>query len=303
MNITNHVVNFSGGRTSAYMVWLFEQRKKTENINVEYIYCDTGAEHPLTYKFINDVVNHWGIELTCLRAKVSEEYGVGTTYSVIKLSDCKQDLVPFKDVCEVYSTPSYTFGHCTREMKSIPAKKYCKEKYGKNYLNWLGIRADEPRRLNIVDKQIDMFALKKKIDRSRANIRYLASITDFEKVDVLDFWSKMPFDLELDEHLGNCVFCVKKGVNKVALAAMDESEMAGAFINMIASDSIQSRPGSPLGKEIMYRNKLSLNGIIDTYKDFERDEIANTIRSMKQFNAGACSESCEAIEDLFEVLA
>ena len=52
----NHVVSFSGGRTSAYLVWLFEQKRKKENINVEYVFCDTGAEHPKTYKFIKDVV-------------------------------------------------------------------------------------------------------------------------------------------------------------------------------------------------------------------------------------------------------
>ena len=295
-----NVVNFSGGRTSAYMVSLFEQKRKSEGIEVVYLYCDTGAEHPKTYEFIRNVVDHFKIDLVCIRAKVSKTKGVGTTYEVVSLGDCKQDLKPFLDVCEVYSTPSYTFGHCTREMKSNPAKKYCQDKYGKEYLNWLGIRIDEPRRLNIVDNQVDLFATKKRIDRSRVNVRYLAGISDFTKEDVLGFWRNMPFDLEIEEHLGNCVFCVKKGVNKVALAARDEPEMASAFIDMIASDKVASRPGSPLGKEVMYRGRSTLCGIIEQYADSSRDEIARTIRGMKQNNAGACSESCEAMFDLFD---
>ena len=36
----------------------------------------------------------------------------------------------------------------------------------------------------------------------------------------------MPFDLKIPEHLGNCVFALKKGINKIALAARDEPELA-----------------------------------------------------------------------------
>ncbi|EKO8531682.1 phosphoadenosine phosphosulfate reductase family protein, partial [Escherichia coli] len=48
---THHVVSFSGGRTSAYLVHLMEQRRKAGE-NVHYILMDTGCEHPLTYRFI-----------------------------------------------------------------------------------------------------------------------------------------------------------------------------------------------------------------------------------------------------------
>lgn len=33
-----HVVSFSGGRTSAYLVHLMEERRKKENLTVKYLY-------------------------------------------------------------------------------------------------------------------------------------------------------------------------------------------------------------------------------------------------------------------------
>jgi 3'-phosphoadenosine 5'-phosphosulfate sulfotransferase (PAPS reductase)/FAD synthetase len=42
------VFNFSGGKTSAYMV--IKHWQKGDIV----LFCDTGREHPKTYKFIND---------------------------------------------------------------------------------------------------------------------------------------------------------------------------------------------------------------------------------------------------------
>lgn len=56
-----HVVSFSGGRTSAYMVWLIEKLRNQGFITakVVYIYLDTGAEHPKTYEFIKKCVENF----------------------------------------------------------------------------------------------------------------------------------------------------------------------------------------------------------------------------------------------------
>ena len=87
------------------------------------------------------------------------------------------------------------------------------------------MRIDEPKRLN-----------------KKEGFSYLADISEFEKKDVLDWWAKMPFDLQIKEHLGNCVFCIKKGVNKIALAAKDEPQLADKFIKMINMDDVRIVP-------------------------------------------------------------
>ncbi|EPY5208204.1 phosphoadenosine phosphosulfate reductase family protein [Klebsiella pneumoniae] len=96
MSVT-HVVSFSGGRTSAYLVHLMEQRRK-DGEDVRYVFMDTGAEHPGTYKFIREVVSNWGIDLICLRVDVNPELGKGNGYKIISIDDIGPDLQPWIDI-------------------------------------------------------------------------------------------------------------------------------------------------------------------------------------------------------------
>ena len=294
-NTKKHVVSFSGGRTSAYLCYLM---KKMHGDNVDFVYMDTGAEHPKTYEFIKKVNKEFDLNLTCLRAKVIPEFGIGVNYDVVDIEDCIQDLKPFKDIMEKYGTPTVFMPSCTKYMKTYPFDKYCIDTYGRgNHLTWLGIRIDEQSRLKgLPVDQMALFSEAETKTKER-KIRYLAEISDFEKQDVLDWWAKMPFDLDLNEHLGNCVFCVKKGNNKIALAARDEPEMAKKFIDVIASDSVRIVETRTSPSELMYRNYHSLKSIIATYEDKSRDEIRKTIRYSRQEDAGSCSESCESFSD------
>lgn len=268
-----NVASFSGGRSSAYMVYQLMR----SHPDTDFIFLDTGAEHPKTYEFIKNIVKHWRIKLTCLRVVVNPELGSGNSYRIISLDELKQDLQPFRDICYKYGTPYVLGAFCTRAMKLEPFTRYCNEKYGKNnYQTWLGIRADEPKRLKPKD-----------------NYKYLADISDFDKRDIINWWKSQPFDLEIPEHLGNCVFCVKKGVNKIALAARDEPKMAENFINLIDDPNIRVVERRQQENKIMYRGNNSLISIIAMYQNYSREEIFNTIRGNRAFDSGSCSESCE----------
>lgn len=267
------VISFSGGRTSAYLVHLFKS-----DPNAHFLFMDTGAEHPATYQFIKDIVNHWGVDLVCLRVVVNPEMGKGGDYRVIDLDDLKQDLKPWEDMLAKYGALAFDMAYCTARMKTEPFKKYCEDQFGKgNYEAWLGIRADEPKRLTPKD-----------------GIRYLAEISDFEKDDVLDWWETQPFDLAITEHLGNCVFCIKKGLNKVALAAKDEPEMAVRWIGVTEGPNVRTE-GRKHNHKRMYRKRLHMSDVIEAFKDHDRDEMYKALRSSKRYESGSCSESCEAI--------
>jgi len=276
----NNIVSFSGGRTSAYLVYVIEgMRQRGEIDNVHYVFMDTGAEHPKTYEFIKNVVNHFKIDLVCIRAKINPKHGVGTTYQIVDEIGC--DMKPWKDFVNKYGTPYSHIAHCTARLKTDPYEKWIKENF-KEYTTWLGIRADEPQRL-----------------RKRPNVKYLADVSDYEKEDILEFWRSMPFDLNLSEWLGNCVFCVKKGTNKIALAAMDEPEMAKQFHDILASDKVKTLPSKTSPNENCFRNSMSIPQIIESYRDESKESLISSLRG----NSGACSESCEAMEyqkDLFK---
>lgn len=248
--------------------------------DAEVIFMDTGAEHPKTYEFIKNFAAHFGIAITCLRCIPPEvKYGK-FTYEQIPLEAIKHDLVPWQRILKHYGHPYIGGAFCTHRMKQMPFEKYCDEKYGKgNYERWLGIRADEPRRLH-----------------EREGFHYLADISDFEKPDILAWWKQQPFDLEIPEHLGNCVFCIKKSNKKLALAARDEPELYEQFCCCIAEHDCKE------GKPEMYRNKLALQDVIAMFRLEDTEDIRNNIANKKEFESGSCSESCEAFVCEYDAL-
>ena len=273
-----NVVSFSGGRTSAYLVYLMEQRKKVDpSFQVTYIFMDTGAEHPKTYEFIKNVVKYFNINLVCLRVEINPELGKGSNYKQISIDDIKYDLKPWEDMLRKYGTPYIGGAFCTDRMKLQPFKKYCEDNFGKgNYTTWLGIRADGPKRLT-----------------PKTNIKYLAEISDFEKPDILSWWKEQEFDLGIEEYLGNCVFCIKKSINKVALAIKDEPILCSQMINTINADSVRVVDSRTSNSNIMYRGNNNLESIIAMFSDVSREDLFATLRRAKKFDTGSCSESCE----------
>lgn len=278
-----HVVSFSGGRTSAYLVYLMEQKRKNEGWDVDYIFMDTGAEHPKTYEFIKNVVEYFDIDLKCIKAKVSQEKGIGVMPIEIEIESIGWDMQVWKDMISKYGVPYNQGGaFCTDRMKTTPYYKYCNNKYGKgNYISWLGIRLDEKRRL-----------------KPKEGYRYLAEISPMKKEQIIGWWAQMPFDLEIDEWLGNCVFCIKKGVNKVAVAIKQEPELASEFNEMLNHANIEKRN---LGNSI-YRGKLSFDGVAKFFKDSSAETMIQGMR-VRRGCAVEDGESCEVFGcqgDLFE---
>lgn len=316
------VVSFSGGRTSAYLCYLMKERHGND---VDFVYMDTGAEHPKTYDFIRNVNREFDLNLTCLRTDFDTPLGKGNRYKIVDISEIGPDLKPFSEMMAKYGTPYIGGMFCTDRMKLVPFTKYCHEKYWKeDFESWLGIRADEPNRL-----------------RKKNGIRYLAEISDFEKEDILNFWKKMPFDLEIEEWNGNCVFCPKKSNLKLAAAQRDEPELYLEWLEAINGDSVrmvesrtiaymkgigirERRPftvyrrskefikklkeyneklftsANPkwgeyerLASIAMYRGKKSLEQVVAMFDGSTGDEIKARIRGAKMTDTNSCSESCE----------
>lgn len=314
-----NVFSFSMGRTSACMTAMAEQMRGIFNCisimdyciksgeisgEAEYILMDTSVEHPLSYKFARKLQEKLGIKITVLRGDFKQEKGVGHNYEVLNLDDVDTNFLDgaFYHMARKYGVPTVMTPWCTSRMKEETHDKYCDEKYGKgNYVTWLGMRVDEPLRLKHVGKS--------------PNLRYFSEISDMTKRDVNDFWSDMDFNLEIEPHLGNCVFCVKKSKNKIALAARQEPELAKQWQKLIDDaaddkyvtikrdksgqiDFVAQETGEPdevkiPAKQAMYRGYRSFGDIIQMFESWTEQEIKDSIRSMKDDDSGGCGESCE----------
>jgi formate-dependent nitrite reductase cytochrome c552 subunit len=80
-----------------------------------------------------------------------------------------------------------------------------------SYSTAVGIRYDELDRFNP--------------NHDKLGIIYPLLDWKIEKEDILTYWKMMPFDLNIPEHEGNCVWCWKKSKRKLMTLAMTKPEV------------------------------------------------------------------------------
>lgn len=190
------VVNFSGGRTSAYMCHkLISERPDLEMC---FVFANTGKEREETLQFVHQCDNHFNLNLTWLEAEIVDGKGNGTTYKIVDFETASRKGEPFKAMIEKYGLPNKDYPHCTRELKLRPITKFANEIIGDNWQHAIGIRADEPARQKPDPKKVYP----------------LVEWWPTWEIMVRSFWAGMPFDLELKDYEGNCDLCWKKSLRK-----------------------------------------------------------------------------------------
>lgn len=191
-----NVFNFSGGKTSAYMV--LHYWKPGDLV----IFTDTGREHPKTYKFIND-------------------FEAFENIPVIKIS-YKDSQTPFDTLLETKNhkvIPNRVKRFCTNELKIKTCKRYLRSIGIRKFNNFIGFRWDEPLRVNRRKQKfvnvIDKFPL------------YDNGIT---KLMINEYWANKPYNLEIPSILGNCTLCFMKGKNAIINILATYPELAEPWI-------------------------------------------------------------------------
>lgn len=230
------LVAFSGGRTSAYMSWWLKENM-SHLYDFHFVYANTGLEHEKTLEFVDKCDKHFNLNLTWVEAIISTVSGVGTEFKIVDFNSATRDNSLFYDMCSTYGLPNQKYMHCTRELKNIPMKKWADKNIGKKHRIALGIRYDEFRRV-----------------KNRQDAIYpLATITKITKEEVLEWWSKMPFDLEIEEHYGNCVGCYKKSDKKLKMIADENPEYFEPFEELERKFSLV-KTKKELGERKIYRH-------------------------------------------------
>lgn len=207
MNKEKIVVAFSGGRTSAFMCWWLKEYMG-HLYDFIFVYANTGLEHEKTLEFVDKVDKFLNLNLVWIEASINN--GDNASYNIVDFNNACRNNRLFKDMCKIYGLPNGTFMHCTRELKNRPIRKYAVDVLGYDYRLALGIRHDE---------------MKKRLKVREDAIYPLATIGKFSKQQILEWWSKQPFDLEIPEHLGNCKGCFKKSDKKLQMVAQEMPEV------------------------------------------------------------------------------
>jgi len=271
----NLVISFSGGRTSAYMAKRLFDDPVAEN--QYFVFMNTGAEDERTLEFINKCDKEWELNLIWIEALVNPEKGKRTNYRIVDFDSASRQCEPFYDVIKKYGIPNNSYPHCNRELKLQP------------FNSWLADTCpDAHRAIGIRLDEIDRMAAN--MDKMKI-IYPLISRWPTMKAEILSWWEKQSFNLDIPEHYGNCVTCWKKSDRKLLTLAKNDPILFSHFqeMELIASDLGSNAPNN---SGVFFRKHRSTEDILreseEQFNAFE-DKYFNYISDV----SNGCSDSCD----------
>jgi len=216
-------VSFSGGRTSAYMVWWLLNNKAAE-YDLRFVFANTGLEHEKTLDFVHRCDQEWGLNLTWVEAVVSMVHGVGITHKVVDYKTAARKGEPFEQFIRFAGVPNAAFNQCSERLKAMPMEHYRK---------MLGFKRKHPTAIGIRPDEVDRMSPTAEIN---GLVYPLITMHPDNPMPTKEFmrhwWDKQDFDLDLPEHYGNCVTCWKKSDRKLMTIAKHEPEYFEFFDRM-----------------------------------------------------------------------
>ena len=261
-------VSFSGGRSSAVMA--AKIREAYPNHEIKFIFMNTGQEHPKTIEFVKKCDEYFKLDLILLES-VQREGRKSSGFRVVTYDTLSMHGQPFEAMIRKYGIPNLEFPHCTRELKENPFKNYLRSVGWYSYYTALGIRADEPKRI-----------------KKRPNVIYPLNEWGLDKQDVLDFWKEMPFDLEIQEREGNCLWCWKKSLTKHVLNLKSNPEWYD-FPEAMERDYALQRTDLKPEPRVFFREHRSTAQM----RKIAAMSGANDKMTNRPDEDAGCSESCE----------
>lgn len=183
-------ISFSGGRTSAYMLWRVLQSNGGLPEGTVAAFANTGLEAQETLDFVRDCSVFWGVPVTWV------EYGRG----VVDYYTASRNGEPFAAlIAKKKYLPNPVARFCTSDLKVRPIAAVVPED------TMIGVRADEPNRVSKM--------------RARGLLVPLAD-AGVTQQDVQAFWKAQTFNLGLEFRngvtaLGNCNLCFLKGAGQI----------------------------------------------------------------------------------------
>jgi 3'-phosphoadenosine 5'-phosphosulfate sulfotransferase (PAPS reductase)/FAD synthetase len=197
------IISFSGGRTSAYLLWrVLQAHGGTLPSDVVVCFSNTGREMPATLDFVRDCGAQWNVAIHWLEYSRDEK---GPTFKEVSHNSASRDGEPFEAIFTVRPMlPNPVARYCTVELKIRTVKRFVVASLGwKHWTNIVGLRADEPGR---VAKAVDP-----KRQKDRWDVLCPLATDGIQEIDVLRFWRSQSFDLRLKGPWeGNCDGCFLK---------------------------------------------------------------------------------------------
>ena len=218
-------VSFSGGRSSAYMLWRVLQSNGGLPSDALVIFDNTGKEEEATLRFVRDCGDRWGVPIVWL------EYIRTGLFNVTSYSYAARNGEPFEAVIEQRMNgnpdgclPNRMARYCSSELKTRTTHRYLRSLGWDEWDTFIGVRADEPKR-------VAKFRANPHPETKAEWLHLPLAAAGVSSHEVGEFWKSQPFDLELPNHNGktmhgNCDLCFLKPADQILSLIKEKPERA-----------------------------------------------------------------------------
>lgn len=236
------LISFSGGRTSAFM--LHEILRAHEGVlpdDVVVTFANTGKEREETLRFVHECSVRWNVRVHWLEWRSGD-----VPFEEVGFNSASRNGEPFEAlIAKKNFLPNGVMRFCTQELKIRVMRDFCKSLGWANWTNIIGLRYDEGHRvLKAIDRSMsgkDPWRNKMPLADAKVTVR-----------DVHNFWSRQPFDLDLEPYEGNCDLCFLKGRGKLKRLIRDNPGMVNWWRRMEESVVAKSEQAGRFHKEYSY---------------------------------------------------
>jgi 3'-phosphoadenosine 5'-phosphosulfate sulfotransferase (PAPS reductase)/FAD synthetase len=221
-------ISFSGGRTSAYMLWRVLEANGGLPADARVLFCNTGKEDEATLRFVRDCADNWNVQITWLEYQKDEVSGdaavfawamsgmdISKKWREVSFEFASRKGEPFEAIIVQRGgvLPNRVSRFCSSEMKTRTMHRYLRSIGWTEWDTFIGIRADEPRR-------VAKFRANPHPEGKHEEVHMPLAIAGVGAQDVGAFWRAQPFDLELPNNSGktmhgNCDLCFLKPAHQV----------------------------------------------------------------------------------------
>jgi 3'-phosphoadenosine 5'-phosphosulfate sulfotransferase (PAPS reductase)/FAD synthetase len=239
-------ISFSGGRTSAYMLWRVLQSNGGK-LPADALVCfaNTGKEEEATLRFVRDCGERWSVPIAWLEYVDAEP-----RFKVVDFETAARNGEPFEALIRKRQyLPNPVSRFCTSELKIRTMHRHLRASVA--WPEWdqmIGIRADEQRRVSKIRARGTSTETK---DETMCMPLADAGIS---VQDVGTFWASQDFNLELATHngrtlAGNCDLCFLKPPLQRASLIAERPSRATWWIGMEALALASSPAGARFCKD------------------------------------------------------
>lgn len=205
-------ISFSGGRTSAYMLWrVLQAHGGALPDDAIVCFANTGKEDEETLKFVQRCSDEWSVPIHWVEFSKDEP-----RFQVVSFDTASRNGEPFEQLIQKKSyLPNPIARFCTEELKVKAINRFLAS-IGMDADTMVGVRADEPRRIGKL--------------RERGLLVPLVD-AGIQQSDVQAFWNSANFNLGLEFRngvtaLGNCDLCFLKGPNHIQALIQSKPDSA-----------------------------------------------------------------------------